>query len=159
MGYRRPDLAGSWYPGSEGEIRKTVEGYIKKTKAPEQAYRGIGGIVPHAGWYFSGQTAFSVYYSISKKPAPSLIWLFGMHLPPHGSNYIFIDEGYETPLGRIPVHKEAARMMYESFNFVGETQTAYSQDNTMEVQLPFVKYLFPEAAVVTVGASPAPSAV
>jgi AmmeMemoRadiSam system protein B len=159
MGYRKPDLAGSWYPGEEKEIKKTIEGYIRKTVVPEQPYRGIGGIVPHAGWYFSGQTAFSVFYSISKETAPSLVWLFGMHLPPHGSNYIFIDEGYETPLGKLPVHEEAAKMMYESFAFVGESYTSYMQDNTVEVQLPFVKHLFPEAAVVTVGVSPTPRAV
>ncbi len=159
MGYRKPDLAGSWYPGGEREIKKTIEGYIRKTVVPEQPYRGLGGVVPHAGWYFSGQIAFSVFYSILKKITPSLIWLFGMHLPPHGSNYIFIDEGYETPLGRLLVHEEAARMMYESFNFMGESGTGYTQDNTVEVQLPFVKHLFPEATVVTVGVSPNPGAV
>ena len=158
MGYRKPDLAGSWYPGGEREIKRTIEGYIEKSVVPEEPYRGIGGVVPHAGWHFSGQTAFSVFYSMSKKIAPNLVWLFGMHLPPHGSNYIFIDKGYETPLGRIPVHEEAARMMYDSFDFVGENGTSYMQDNTMEVQLPFVKYLFPEAEVVTIGVSPRPGA-
>ena len=159
MGYRKQDLAGSWYPAGEGEIKRTIEGYISKTHVPDVSFSGVGGVVPHAGWYFSGHTAFSVFYCMSKKKKPGLVWLFGMHLPPHGSNYIFIDEGYETPLGRIKVHREAAKMMYDSFTFVGENAMSYTQDNTTEVQLPFIKYLFPEAAVVTVGASPKPDAV
>ena len=155
MGYRKPDLAGAWYPGGEREVCKTIEGYIAGVQIPKEPYRGIGGIVPHAGWYFSGRTAFSVFYSISKKSSPSLIWLFGMHLPPQGPDYIFIDDGYETPLGRLPLHVEAAGMLLDSFDFLKEDSKGYSQDNTIEVQLPFVKYLFPEARIVTVGVSPA----
>jgi AmmeMemoRadiSam system protein B len=154
MGYRKPDLAGAWYPGGEREVCETIEGYIGQMRQPKDPYKGIGGIVPHAGWYFSGRTAFSVFYSISKKDSPQLVWLFGMHLPPGGPDYIFIDDGYQTPLGNIPVHREAALMLSDSFDFLKENARSYSQDNTIEVQLPFVKYLFPEASIVTVGVSP-----
>jgi AmmeMemoRadiSam system protein B len=159
MGYRRPDLAGAWYPGGEREVRKTIERYIKKVSKPIDSYKGVGGIVPHAGWYFSGRTAFSVFYSIAEKRSPRLIWLFGMHLPPKGPDYIFIDDGYKTPLDTLPVHKEAVRMMNETFSFSQEDARSYTQDNTIEVQLPFVKYLFPEASIVTVGVSPSEHAV
>ena len=154
MGYRKPDLAGAWYPGGEREVRRAIEGYIEGIKLPGDPYKGVGGIVPHAGWYFSGRTAFSVFYSISKIISPKLIWLFGMHLPPHGPDYIFVDDGYETPLGRLPLHAKAAGMLLDSFDFVKEDARNYSQDNTIEVQRPFVKYLFPEANIVTVGVSP-----
>ena len=154
MGFRKPDLAGAWYPGVEKEIKKTIEGYISKIKVPDEKYYGKGGIVPHAGWYFSGKVAFWVLYSISKINNPELIFLFGMHLPPHSPDYIFIDDGYETPLGRIPVNQEASKLLYDSFDFIKEDAVYYSQDNTIEIQLPFLKYLFPEASIVTVGVSP-----
>ncbi|UCB46961.1 MAG: AmmeMemoRadiSam system protein B [Spirochaetota bacterium] len=154
MGFRKPDLAGAWYPGVEKEIRKTIEGYIGKIEVPDEKYSGKGGIVPHAGWYFSGKVAFWVLYSISKVNNPELIFVFGMHLPPHGPDYIFIDDGYETPIGRIPVNQEAANLLYDSYDFIKEDAVHYSQDNTVEIQLPFIKHLFPEASIVTVGVSP-----
>jgi AmmeMemoRadiSam system protein B len=154
MGFRKPDLVGTWYPGGQKEIRNIIEGYISEIRVPDDKYRGVGGIVPHAGWYFSGKVAFGVLYSISKVANPELIFLYGMHLPPHSPDYIFIDDGYETPLGKIHVNQDATTLLYNSFSFVKEDAGYYSQDNTIEIQLPFVKYLFPEANIVTVGVSP-----
>jgi AmmeMemoRadiSam system protein B len=133
---------------------KTIKEYEDSAEIPKAEYRGFGGIVPHAGWYFSGRTAFSVFYSISKKGTPELIFLFGMHLPPGGSHCIFADDGIDTPLGTLQVHQKAVNMLRGSFDFVQENARSFSRDNTIELQLPFLKYLFPDAKVVTLGISP-----
>ncbi len=122
-----------------------------------------GGIVPHAGWYFSGKTAYSVFNSINESASkrgktPELFFLFGMHLGPGSPNYIFLDEGFQTPFGTLEVHRKASDIMASSFNFYREDAHNYTPDNTVELQLPFIKYLFPEALIVTVGAAPGPTA-
>jgi AmmeMemoRadiSam system protein B len=119
----------------------------------------FGGIVPHAGWYFSGKTAYSVFRSIdhlsrSRGKQPDLFFLFGMHLPPRGPNYLFIDEGFETPLGRIRVNGEAAEGMVNKFQFVKMSARDSVSDNTTELQLPFIRHLFPEAEILSMGVSP-----
>jgi len=159
MGIRRADFAGTWYPGSRRECTKKIEEFFNKIRIPEDNYSGIGGIVPHAGWYFSGKTASSVYMGIKKKKAPDLIFIFGMHLAPSSQGYIFLDEGFETPLGPLFVHTKAAEMLSESFNLVKENSISYVRDNTVEVQLPFLKYLFPDVKVVTCGVPPNNSAI
>jgi len=151
MGIRSADFAGTWYPGSRRECTKTVEGFFSEVRIPDEDYSGTGGIVPHAGWYFSGKTAASVYQGIKKVKEPELIFIFGMHLTPSSPGYIFLDEGFETPFGPISVHMEAAEMLSEKFNFIKEDSVSYSRDNTVEVQLPFLKYLFPDVKVVTCG--------
>ncbi len=154
MGIRTPDLAGSWYPGGERECRKAIEGYIDSSLVPKEQYHGLGGIVPHAGWYFSGKTALAVLYSISKKKKPDIIFLFGMHLSERSPDYIFMDEGFKTPLGIIKVHLDAARKLCDSFDFIKEDAHSYSQDNTIEIQLPFIKHLFDDSHIVAICAAP-----
>jgi AmmeMemoRadiSam system protein B len=165
MGIMKPQFAGTWYPGQKTECLRTIERFesdLSFTKVPEDIQLSehfSGGIVPHAGWYFSGKTAFSAYRSIERiasvsRPVPDLFFLFGMHLPPGGLNCIFIDDGFETPLGTIEVNSLAAEMLAGDFNFIRENSRNSGMDNTIELQLPFIKYLFPDAKIVTVGVSP-----
>jgi AmmeMemoRadiSam system protein B len=118
-----------------------------------------GGIVPHAGWYFSGKTSYSVFRSIDRNcrlsgRRPDLFFVFGMHLPPRAPNQIFIDDGLETPLGPVPVNREAAERMARGFEFTTQTARDSISENTIELQLPFIRHLFPDADVVTMGIAP-----
>lgn len=154
MGTRRADFAGSWYPGTKRECINTIKEYIEAIPVPAGEYMGHGGIVPHAGWYFSGKTAFSVYSSISSRKSPGLIFLFGMHLPAGSPDYIFIDDSIETPIGNLSVHRKACEMLTGSFDFIEEDASSCTRDNTLEMQFPLIKYLFPDTGVVLLGVSP-----
>lgn len=159
MGIRGADFAGTWYPRAEKECIRTIKEYMDDVPEPAEDYRGYGGIVPHAGWYFSGRTALSVFNSIKKKKVPEIFFLFGMHLPSGGPNYIFSDDGFETPLGTLGVNKEAVKHLCDSFDFIEENASSYTRDNTIELQLPLLKYFFPDTSVVTIGVSPGAQAV
>ena len=154
MGTRKADFAGSWYPGTHRECINTIEDYIRDVRVPEEEYTGFGGIVPHAGWYFSGKTALTVLSAIKSKIKPDLIFLFGMHLPEGSRNYIFIDESVETPLGNLEVNREVSELLTGSFDFIEENASRYTRDNTLELQFPLIKYTFPDTSVVLIGAAP-----
>jgi AmmeMemoRadiSam system protein B len=154
MGIRSADFSGAWYPGSKRECVAIIEEFKRKVTLPQVAYKGLGGIVPHAGWFFSGKTALSVFMSIKEKKVPDTVFLFGMHLPPGGPDFLFVDDGVETPLGAVMVNREATRALFSSFDFIKEDAASYTRDNTIEIQLPFLKYFFPDATVVLAGISP-----
>ncbi len=154
MGTRRADFAGSWYPGTKRECINTIEDYMSEVRIPEEEYTGFGGIVPHAGWCFSGKTALTVFNAINRKIKPDLIFLFGMHLPEGSRDYIFIDDSVETPLGNLKVNREASEMLSGSFNFIEENASHYSSENTLELQFPLIKYTFPDTSIVVIGAAP-----
>ena len=51
-----PQVAGKFYPGEVGELRKTIDGFL--SSAPKLGLRGLRAvIVPHAGYVFSGAVA------------------------------------------------------------------------------------------------------
>jgi AmmeMemoRadiSam system protein B len=159
MGIKRADFAGTWYPGGRRECEKTIREFTKNSRVPEGEYLGVGGVVPHAGWYFSGQTAFSVFHAIRRKRSPELFFILGRHLHESGPDSIFFDEGFETPVGTLKVHIPACEKLCEAFLFRKETAQSYTRDNTIELQLPFIRFLFPDASAVAIGVAPSQRAL
>jgi MEMO1 family protein len=153
MGIKRADFAGTWYPGSRKECLKSMESFARAGFATDKEHSGIGGIVPHAGWRFSGLTAYSVFASIQMKKNPELFFIFGRHQPPGGANAVFLDDGFETPLGVLPVHKEVCERLCEASSLRRENAASRTRDNTVELQLPFIKHLFPGSKVVALAVS------
>ena len=146
MRVRRRYLPPGWYPGAEEKAREAIENMERSIK-PEPA-RGIAGIVPHAGWEFSGGLAFEVLSRISR--TMDTIVIIGGHLGPADGILCAFEDSYETPFGLVPADFELLAAIRAAVP-VTEDRSA---DNTVEVQLPFVKYLFPLAKVLGMRASP-----
>lgn len=150
---KRPaDFMGSWYPGTARGVNKEIETFLKKAVTPKSKdLKLIGGIVPHAGWVFSGSAACNVFKCLKKDKDPDVVIIFGRHTSPFGVNTIMKTGKWETPLGDLEIHTELATDLMKSFRFSLETMNDYSQDNTIELQLPFVKHFYPSAKILTIG--------
>ncbi len=155
MEVRHPDFAGSWYPGTPEGCRKEIDGYLAQPlsiAAPETGR--IGGVVPHAGWFFSGGIACRVIQSLKTDPPPDAVVIFGMHLPPGAKPMILARGAWETPFGQLPVAEDLAQRLTNRFDFHVESPVAAHRDNTIELQLPFVNYLFGSVKILPIGAPP-----
>ena len=160
MNVRKATFAGSWYPDIPEGCEREIKYFLNRAddvKSPDDGW--IGGIVPHAGWYFSGNIACNVIHSLKKGTPPDVLIIFGMHLHPNSSNYIMTEGAWETPFGNIEIESDLAGALSEQFAFKIETTKHYSNDNTIELQLPFIKYFFPDAKVVPIGVPPAQSSI
>ena len=113
-----------------------------------------GGIVPHAGWYFSGSIACNVIHCLTKEKSPDVFVIFGMHLHSGSPAYIMAEGAWETPFGNLEIETALASELNETFTFQIETADRFTQDNTIELQLPFIKYFFKDAKIVPIGAPP-----
>jgi AmmeMemoRadiSam system protein B len=114
----------------------------------------LGGIVPHAGWFYSGQIACQVIHCLATQIDPDSCIIFGRHLPPKGKNYIMIEGKWATPLGDLEIDQEMAEKILPEFPFTIETGSNYEPDNTIELQLPFIKYFFPQTKILPLGVPP-----
>ena len=156
MSARKSILAGSWYPAGASECEREIHAFITEFEGieekPETEF--FGGIVPHAGWYFSGSIACNVIKRLARSPQPDAVVIFGMHLHTSSSNYIMTDGAWETPFGEVEIETALAERLVEKFPFVIETPERYVQDNTIEVQLPFIKYFFKDTPIVPIGVPP-----
>jgi AmmeMemoRadiSam system protein B len=156
MGIRKADFAGSWYPGRPDDCEQEILSFLKdKNISSPSGKRLIGGIVPHAGWYFSGSIACNVIRALKDETPPDIVVIFGMHLHEDSPRYIMKEGGWETPFGDIRIADELTGKLIEKFSFNIETADNYQPDNTIELQLPFVKYLFENVKIVPIGVPPA----
>jgi len=157
MSLRKSAFSGSWYPADaracENQIKDFLEeGKNRSTRLPNP----VGGIVPHAGWYFSGSIACNVIHQVAKTASPDVVVLFGMHMHA-GSPRVIMPEGeWETPFGPLAVDNALADEITRQYDFQLESPTRFNQDNTIELQMPFIRYFFKDVRVVAMGVPPAP---
>lgn len=150
MKIRRRILPAGWYPSGEAETAARVKKSLANIGPTET--QGRACVVPHAGWDFSGEIALRGLRGICQDT--KTIVIVGGHLHPRDGVLAAFEEGYETPLGPLPADLELLSFLADQLK-LGED--VYS-DNTVEVNLPFVKYLFPEGKVLGLRASPSRSA-
>jgi len=162
MAARKPIVAGQFYPGSEEECRVELEYYTENRpiegKLPDKI---VAGIVPHAGWVFSGDLAGMVFKAIQKvNQTVDTFVIFGAIHRHVGATAAVYDKGsWLTPMGEIKIDEEFAAEILKNSKTAKSNPTAHNYEHSIEVQVPFIQYLFPNAKIVPIMTSPAEYAI
>jgi AmmeMemoRadiSam system protein B len=155
MNLRKSVFSGSWYPADQKACKDQIRQFLETGASHATTVASpVGGIVPHAGWYFSGGIACNVIHHLSKGASPDVVVVFGMHLHA-GSPCTIMPEGeWETPFGPLAVDTALAAEITRQYSFQLETPTRFAQDNTIELQMPFIRHFFQDVRVVAMGVPP-----
>ncbi len=148
MSQRKRNLPRGWYPFDQKGCQGEIESYLEGWKPSQLPSRGIGGIVPHAGWYFSGRLAARVFSSLKTERKIEVVVLYGGHLGHEDLPQIVMEESWETPFGDIEIHAGMVKSLIKKIE--AKKENAASGDNTMEIQLAMVKYFFPDAKLLAI---------
>ena len=140
-------LPPGWYPHDCEETRAFIQACPQPKERQAQAC-----VVPHAGWFFSGELAWE---GIASLASAQTVVILGGHLPPAGSLMFYDCDAFETPLGNVETDRDFLKNLSASL----PCRPDGSRDNTVEVQLPFVKYAFPNAKVAGLRVPPSEIAV
>ncbi|MGA6925403.1 MAG: AmmeMemoRadiSam system protein B [Desulfosarcina sp.] len=160
MNLRKSVFSGSWYPSNRQTCEDQIQRFIEAGKNQSVSVATpVGGIVPHAGWTFSGSIACNVIHRLAQTASPDVVVVFGMHLHTGSPLYIMPEGAWETPFGPLAVDTALAGELTRRHTFELESPTRYQQDNTIELQLPFVRYFFKEARIVAMGVPPTAEAL
>ena len=156
MTVRPAVLAGRWYPATA----QACERFFSEIPKPDGAADAPkAAIVPHAGWVYSGAVAFGAMRALAEAtPNPDLVIVFGGHLGPRSEPRLLLEGEFETPFGAAPVPEALAQDVAMAVACDLETPEGYYDDNAVEVQMPMVRHLWPEAPVLTFGVPPNDSA-
>jgi AmmeMemoRadiSam system protein B len=152
MQTRKPIVAGQFYPAQHdlciAEIGECLEEGALDQALPETI---VGGIVPHAGWKFSGHLAALVFLSIQQQHEKvNTFVIFGTTHRYYGSLPAVYDSGsWITPLGEAAVDEELADELVNSGAAVSDPD-AHRTEHSIEVQVPFIQYLFPGSKILPI---------
>ncbi len=137
---RPPAVAGMFYPADSDDLQRTVEEYLGSVTVPSGSPVPKALIAPHAGYIYSGPIAASAYARV--KPARDRIRrvvLFGpAHRVPFSGLAVSCADGFETPLGIVPLDREAVQSAL-TLPKVQTSDLAHAHEHSLEVQLPFLQ--------------------
>ena len=161
MQTRKPIVAGQFYPGQHGscvaEIDECLAARTLSELLPETI---VAGIVPHAGWAFSGSLAALVFSAIKQQHEKVHTFVifgathgyFGQSLAVYGAG------SWITPLGEVAIDEELADAVLDSAVAVSDSM-AHRSEHSIEVQVPFIQYLFTGAQILPILVPPTEQAV
>jgi len=147
---RKPYVAGLFYEGKAELLQEQVEecflSPLGPGKVPEEVKsdlkRSIGLISPHAGYIYSGAVAAHDFYLLSCRGRPKNIVILGTNHTGLGAAVSLQSSGiWETPLGRIEIDTELAQAIKEKSDLISESEAAFQEEHSIEVQLPFLQYV------------------
>ena len=138
--------ANRFYTGDARELSEEVDSFLALHKDDAKYNHVAALIVPHAGYYFSGNVAASAYMAIDAKKQYKRIFLLG---PSHhewldGASVNTEADYYATPLGKVKVdHETAIKLTTDYTDFIYRPE-AHDREHCLEVQLPFLQRRFKE---------------
>ena len=152
---REPVADGSFYPAGRDACIELMNS-LHYVEAPEVLPpRPVAGIVPHAGWVFSGATALAVLEALKDRRTPRSFVLFGAVHRPIRRSAIFSNGVWRTPLGDAQVDERLAReILTRADDLLADDPRAHEQEHSIEVQVPFIQQLFPHAKIVPIAVVP-----
>jgi AmmeMemoRadiSam system protein B len=157
MKIRRPAVSGMFYAGTARELEEQIEWCYKHEVGPgtiprvnSKGLREIVAIVvPHAGYYYSGPVAAHAY----KELADDGIFDTAVILGPNHTGYgypvsLWVGDGWSTPLGEVEIDNKLAQKLLGTV--VKADETAHIHEHSIEVQLPWLQYLYKKVKIVPI---------
>lgn len=150
---RRPAVAGSFYEGNKKRLEEQIsESFLHSLgpgSLPQLNKEGEGKIVglvsPHAGFVYSGPVAAHNFYQLAKDGRKDLIIILGPNHRGAGKEVAIMTSGaWQTPLGEVRIDEKMAEKIAEAEKFIEVDERAHQLEHSLEVQLPFLQYIFKE---------------
>ncbi len=147
MQTRNPFVAGAFYPGDSEELRRTIKNFLGKAT---HKVKTLGIVSPHAGYVYCGKTAAAAYNSI--EPCFDTVVLLG---PNHNGvgEASASSETWKTPLGSLKPDDDFIKEVIEG-SVIMENAKAHWMEHSIEVQLPWLQYMFKDFKIVPISINP-----
>lgn len=164
MSVRMASVAGQFYEASPAECREHISQIlmtmpeVDMDSLPEKI---VAGVVPHAGWVFSGELAAMVFATIKKQLSEvDTFVIFGAVHTVRADHGLVYDAGqWGTPLGTVDVDEDLSReILDQAGDLMVANTSGHAREHSIEVQVPFIQHLFPDAKIVPVNVPPIPQA-
>jgi len=155
---RVPAVAGEFYEDTEDNLRREIErsflhrlgpGRIPEEKGTNRALKAV--ISPHAGFIYSGPVAAHTFSAIFEDGEPEVFVILGPNHRGSGADIAVWNKGsWKTPLGEVKVDEKVAAEIINQSEYAKSDEQAHKLEHSIEVQLPFLQILFPNAKFVPI---------
>lgn len=139
---RIPSVSGMFYESNPTFLREDIESMFSKIDINDDNNEIVAGVVPHAGYIYSGKTACYTFNEIAKGELPNTFIIIGPNHTGHGTKIDVCDyDKWETPLGLVDVDREFIQELINTDSNVYIDNNAHVREHSIEVELPFIQYI------------------
>jgi hypothetical protein len=139
---RPSPIAGTWYEGDRKALAREVDAYLDGAQLPELRGEVVAVVAPHAGHRYSGPVAGYAFAAVRGR-APDLVAVLSpFHNYHHAPLLTAAHDGYETPLGPVPIDGAAVAALdtaLASGPGLNLTRIARDPEHSLEIELPFLQ--------------------
>ena len=144
---RPSPIAGQWYPGNAHTLASSVDDYINQARLPAIEGQVIAVMAPHAGHVYSGPVAGYAFAAL-RGLQPDLVAVISPSHHPYPQELLTTShDAYVTPLGSVPVDREAVQALdaalQKELGF-GLSAIQRDREHSLEIELPFLQRVLPE---------------
>lgn len=156
---RPSSLSGAWYAGTRkslvSQIESLFEGPLGPGSLPKLAEKSnpqlLALMSPHAGYIYSGQAAAWAFWEASRYGPRDTVIIIGPNHRGFGSPVSASTfDRWSTPLGESEVDVELVKEIAKVSGFVDLDNSAHEFEHSIEIQLPFVQYVYGSAKIVPI---------
>ena len=147
-------VAGSFYPSEAEELGRLIDECFESSPLGPQGYRSpssslIGGLVPHAGYVYSGPCA-AHFYALLDNSIQRVILLGVNHQARGHRAALSPADFWQTPLGIIRIDQESNHLLQDAVHFLKQDEVAHAREHSIEVQLPFLQRVLGEFVLIPI---------
>jgi MEMO1 family protein len=147
---RQPVFASQFYAADSTKLVKQISIFLENAK-PQMVENAVAIIVPHAGYIYSGQIAADAYNQVKQNKYDLIVVLGTNHTTAGFSGIsVFPNGKFATPIGVAEIDGEAVKELLKLDSDVNTNLEVHEKEHSVEVQIPFIKYLFPQAKILPI---------
>lgn len=148
---RQPAFAGLFYPADPEVCRAEAKSYLRAVEAAATE-RWIGGLVPHAGWIYSGAVAGQAMATLAAKSDAQVVVVFGaIHTcAPIEAAVLDVHTRWSVPGGESDLPADLHRKLAKNQSLFVVDELFHRREHAVEVELPLIQQAWPQAMLLPV---------
>ena len=140
---RKPICSGLFYPAEKEELKKKLSTWLTGTKGTSPAL-----ILPHCSYHIMGEACSRAWIQSAGRKIDRILLLGPVHREPERGLFFPESESFLSPLGEVFLDRQILKKLASETNLIRENQTPHEEEHGLELSLPFISTLFPEAKII-----------
>lgn len=145
---RESIVEGIFYPADKDTLEKEITSLLESAASEPGKAEGI--LVPHAGYRYTGKTAAEAFRACSLRKVNLAVVISPVTRDPEDGIFLSDYDFFETPMGKIKTDRESAEALLKRGGRFVKDNFPFMEEHSIEVQLPFIQHLFPDAMLLPV---------
>jgi AmmeMemoRadiSam system protein B len=139
---------GIFYPESASDLSALVEETFSPCTDPPGS--AVAVVSPHAGYEYCASQMACAFNAARNRDISTVVVIAPVHREPVDAVLVSESDAFRTPLGEAPVDRASIQEMERCSTRVYADDIPHLEEHAIEVQIPYIQTLFPQAAIVPV---------